>query len=57
MLRTADNTFPNDDDVTGALESLLRLQGVYQLPTETMALGQIQGEQTSPLSGTKYYNN
>ena len=51
ILENADATFPGDNDVTGALESLARLQDVYKLSTEDMSRGQVATEQTAPMTG------
>lgn len=40
--------FPDDEDLTGAANALLRLQDTYALPTEKIARGDLQGVQSSP---------
>jgi prolyl 4-hydroxylase len=40
---------PRDEDLKGAAAALLRLQDVYALPTEHIAMGNIQGVQNSPI--------
>ncbi|XP_035209546.1 prolyl 4-hydroxylase subunit alpha-1-like, partial [Stegodyphus dumicola] len=42
-----DLKFPEDEDLTGAAEALLRLQDTYKLDTSTLARGQISGTKQS----------
>ncbi|KAG8197753.1 hypothetical protein JTE90_006799 [Oedothorax gibbosus] len=42
-----DLKFPEDEDLTGAAEALLRLQDTYKLDTSTLARGQISGTKPS----------
>ncbi|CAL1270717.1 unnamed protein product [Larinioides sclopetarius] len=42
-----DLKFPEDEDLTGAAEALLRLQDTYKLDTSTLARGQITGTKPS----------
>ena len=39
---------PDQEDLSGAAIALLRLQDTYDLPTENLAKGRIQGVQYSP---------
>ncbi|XP_015914091.1 prolyl 4-hydroxylase subunit alpha-1 [Parasteatoda tepidariorum] len=42
-----DLKFPEEEDLTGAAEALLRLQDTYKLDTSTLARGQISGTKPS----------
>lgn len=51
-----DLKFPEDEDLTGAAEALLRLQDTYKLDTSTLARGQISGtKQSHELRGIYTY--
>lgn len=55
-----DLKFPEDEDLTGAAEALLRLQDTYKLDTSSLARGQISGtKQSHELTGLYifYYNH
>ena len=41
-------SFPGTEDLSGAANALLRLQDTYNLPTEQIAQGELQGVQESP---------
>jgi prolyl 4-hydroxylase len=40
--------FPTNDDLTGAVEALLRLQDTYALTSEQIARGDLMGAYDSP---------
>ena len=46
--------FPTDEDMTGAATALLRLQDTYELSTDKLARGEIQGVKYSPSLSGKY---
>ena len=54
LLQDSSDVLPQRDDVTGALESLLRLQKVYKLDMNDMADGYIQGSKTAPMTGNAH---
>ena len=46
-LTSKTDSFPNDEDLTGAAMALMRLQDTYALPTEKIARGELLGVKNS----------
>jgi prolyl 4-hydroxylase len=46
--------FPDNDDLSGAAQALLRLQDTYRLDTTKIATGDIQGIKKSPIMTCKH---
>lgn len=54
IVNTTTGVFPEDIDMTGAADALLRLQDVYNLSTSDIARGRLIGSQVAPPLSREY---
>lgn len=47
---------PDEEDFTGSIQAILRLQDVYDIPAKQIAEGNISGITTRKLSGNYYHS-
>jgi len=52
LTRKIDNRFPDDEDLSGSVDALLRLQDLYQLKTDEIASGKFYSDPDYKVSMT-----